>query len=138
MPGVQREFGRFCVVGASGYAVNLAVYATVVDEIGFAAAAAVSFAVAASNNYVWNRLWTFGARRERVASQGTRAVGVSLLSLGANQLCLLALVAAGAEHLAAQAAAILLVTPFSFVANKLWAFAEGGRLADLSTQAAKS
>jgi putative flippase GtrA len=138
MPGVQREFGRFCVVGASGYAVNLAVYATVVDEIGFAAAAAVSFGVAASNNYVWNRLWTFGARSERVASQGTRAVGVSLLSLGANQLCLLALVAAGAEHLAAQAAAILLVTPFSFVANKLWAFAEGGRLADLSTQAAKS
>jgi putative flippase GtrA len=138
MPGVQREFGRFCVVGASGYAVNLAVYATVVDEIGFAAAAAVSFAVAASNNYVWNRLWTFGARRERVASQGTRAVGVSMLSLGANQICLLALVAAGVEHLAAQAVAILLVTPFSFVANKLWAFAEGGRLAELSTQAAES
>jgi len=55
-----------------------------------------------------------------------------MLSLGANQICLLALVAAGAEHLAAQAVAILLVTPFSFVANKLWAFAEGGRLAERS------
>ncbi len=48
---------------------------------------------------------------------------VSGLSLGANQLFLLALVAAGAGHLAGQAAAIVLATPFSFAANKLWAFA---------------
>jgi len=33
------------------------------------------------------------------------------------------LVAGGAGHLAAQAVAIVLATPFSFVANKLWAFA---------------
>jgi putative flippase GtrA len=34
------------------------------------------------------------------------------------------LVAAGAGHLAGQAIAIVLATPFSFAANKLWAFAE--------------
>ena len=56
--------------------------------------------------------------------QGARALLVSGLSLGANQLFLLALVAAGAGHLAGQAAAIVLATPFSFAANKLWAFAE--------------
>jgi putative flippase GtrA len=55
---------------------------------------------------------------------------VSGLSLGANQLFLLALVAAGAGHLAAQAVAILLVTPFSFTANKLWAFADAPGRAD--------
>jgi putative flippase GtrA len=48
---------------------------------------------------------------------------VSALSLGANQLFLVVLVAAGAGHLAAQAVAIVLATPFSFAANKLWAFA---------------
>jgi putative flippase GtrA len=37
------------------------------------------------------------------------------------------LVRANAHHLPAQAIAILLVTPFSFAANKLWAFADGGR-----------
>jgi putative flippase GtrA len=50
-------------------------------------------------------------------------VVVSALSLGANQLFLVVLVAAGAGHLAAQAVAIVLATPFSFAANKLWAFA---------------
>jgi hypothetical protein len=38
-----------------------------------------------------------------------------------------AAVAAGAGHLAGQAAAIVLVTPFRFAANKLWAFAEAER-----------
>lgn len=123
-----RQFARFCVVGASGYAVNLAVFATLVEELGYVAAAVVSFFVAAASNYVWNRLWTFEARQERVATQSLRALGVSALSLGANELCLLALVEAGAGHLSAQAVAILFVTPFSFVANKLWAFGDTRRV----------
>jgi putative flippase GtrA len=63
---------------------------------------------------------------------------VSALSLGANQLFLLALVAAGAGHLAAQAVAIVLATPFSFAANKLWAFAAApspGELQPVTLQA---
>jgi putative flippase GtrA len=125
---VGRQFVRFCAVGASGYVVNLAVYASLLEAgLGYVAAATVSFLIAASSNYVWNRLWTFGAKQERVASQSLRALGVSALSLGANQLCLLVLVEAGADHLGAQAVAILLVTPFSFAANKLWAFGAEGR-----------
>jgi putative flippase GtrA len=119
------EFVRFCLVGASGYAVNLAVYAAMLAVgLHYLSAAAVSFLVAATSNYVWNRVWTFGARNERLLGQSTRALAISGASLGANQLFLLALVGAGAGHLAAQAVAILLVTPFSFAANKLWAFAE--------------
>jgi putative flippase GtrA len=60
-----------------------------------------------------------------VLGQDARALTVSALSLGANQLFLLAFVSAGAGHLGAQAVAILLATPFSFAANKLWAFADG-------------
>jgi hypothetical protein len=59
-----------------------------------------------------------------VLGQGACALVVSALSLGANQLFLVVLVAAGAGHLAAQAVAIVLATPFSFAANKLWAFAD--------------
>lgn len=122
------QFARFCAVGASGYAVNLAVYAAMLAlGLHYLAAAAVSFLVAALSNYVWNRLWTFQARGERLLGQSARALTVSSLSLGANQLFLLALVGAGADHLAAQAVSILLVTPFSFAANKLWAFAEDAR-----------
>ena len=134
-----RQLVRFCVVGASGYAVNLVVYASLLDaEVGYIAAATVSFLVAASSNYAWNRHWTFQAKQERVASQGLRALGVSAASLGANQACLLALVATGADHLSAQAVAILLVTPFSFVANKLWAFTAGDRRTEVAVQSAES
>ena len=93
----------------------------------YLAAAAISFLVAAGSNYAWNRTWTFRTSGAPVLGQGARALFVSGLSLGANQLFLLAFVAAGAGHLAGQAVAILLVTPFSFTANKLWAFAESGR-----------
>jgi dolichol-phosphate mannosyltransferase len=128
-----RQLVRFCAVGASGYAVNLVVYASLLAAgVGYIAAAAISFLVAASSNYVWNRLWTFQAKQERVAAQGLRALGVSAVSLGANQLCLLTLVASGADHLPAQAVAIVLVTPFSFVANKLWAFTPRGRQTELA------
>jgi putative flippase GtrA len=117
-------FVRYCLVGASGYAVNLAVYSALLTAgVHFQIAATIAFLVAASSNYQWNRVWTFGTRRARILQQGVRALAVSALSLGANQLFLVALVAADAGHLPAQAAAIVLVTPFSFVANKLWAFA---------------
>ena len=122
---LESEFLRFCAVGASGYAVNLAVYAALLEAgLHYLAAAAISFLVAAVSNYVWNRTWTFRTSAAPVFGQGMRALIVSGLSLGANQLFLLVLVSAGASHLAAQAVAIVLVTPFSFVANKLWAFAQ--------------
>lgn len=127
---LESEFVRFCAVGASGYAVNLAVYAALLAAgLHYLGAAAVAFLVVALSNYAWNRAWTFRASGAPVLGQGTRALVVSALSLGANQLFLVVLVAAGAGHLGGQAVAILLVTPFSFTANKLWAFTEPGRSA---------
>jgi dolichol-phosphate mannosyltransferase len=122
---LESQFLRFCVVGASGYAVNLAVYAALLAVgLHYLAAAAISFLCAALSNYVWNRTWTFRTSAAPIVGQGARALTVSALSLGANQLFLVVLVAAGAGHLVAQAVAIVLATPFSFAANKLWAFAE--------------
>jgi putative flippase GtrA len=129
---LESQFARFCAVGASGYAVNLAVYAALLAAgLHYLAAAAIAFLVAATSNYAWNRAWTFGTSGAPVVGQGARALLVSALSLGANQLFLLVLVAAGAGHLAGQAVAIVLATPFSFVANKLWAFAEPARVGEL-------
>jgi putative flippase GtrA len=121
----ETEFLRFCAVGASGYAVNLVVYAALLAAgMHYLAAAAIAFLVAAVNNYLWNRHWTFRTVGVPVLGQGARALVVSALSLGANQFFLYVLVAAGAGHLGGQAVAIVLATPFSFAANKLWAFAE--------------
>ena len=118
------ELVKFCVVGASGYLVNLAVYVALLRSAGlhYLPAAGCSFLAAATNNYGWNRLWTFRAQRGHVYFQGLRFLVVSLLSLGANLLALHGLVGLGAGKIFAQAVAIVLVTPLNFLGNKLWAF----------------
>src|SRR5919202_347055 len=118
------ELVKFSIVGASGYVVNLAVYVALLRGAGlhYAAAAACSFAVAVTNNYTWNRHWTFRGHRGHLYYQGLRFLIVSLVALGANLAILRALVALGAGKIAAQALAIVLVTPLNFVGNKLWSF----------------
>jgi dolichol-phosphate mannosyltransferase len=115
---------KFCVVGATGYAVNLGVYAALVEGAGlhYLGAAVCSFVVAVTNNYTWNRLWTFRDERGHVALQGAKFLIVSLAALGANIALLALLVAVGMPKIPAQAVAIVLVTPLSFLGNKLWSF----------------
>ncbi|HEX6702914.1 MAG TPA: GtrA family protein [Gaiellaceae bacterium] len=118
------QLAKFCCVGASGYAVNLGVYTILLRWAGlhYLAAAVCSFAVAVTNNYLWNRLWTFRGERGHFAYQGLRFLVVSMLALGANLICLRVLVALGLGKIVAQAIAIVLVTPLNFVGNKLWSF----------------
>jgi putative flippase GtrA len=115
---------KFCVVGFIGYAVNLGVYAALVHgaSVNYLLAAVCSFAVAVTNNYAWNRLWTFRGQRGHVVLQGARFLIVSLAALGANLAVLALLVALGLPKVPAQAVAIVLVTPLSFLGNKLWSF----------------
>jgi putative flippase GtrA len=115
---------KFCVVGATGYIVNLAVFTLLVTlvDVHYIPAAVCSFLVAVTNNYTWNRLWTFRAQRGHVAYQGMRFLVVSTLALGANLLVLHLLVTLGLDKVPAQAIAIILVTPINFVGNKLWSF----------------
>ena len=85
-------------------------------------AAVCSFVVAVTNNYVWNRVWTFRRQRGHLVFQGFRFLLVSTIALAANLVFLSVLVAFGVPKLPAQAIAIALVTPWNFVANKLWSF----------------
>jgi putative flippase GtrA len=115
---------KFCVVGGTGYVVNLAVFTLLVAvfDVHYIPAAICSFLVAVPNNYTWNRLWTFRSQRGHVAYQGMRFLVVSTLALGANLLVLHLLVTLGLGKVLAQAIAIILVTPINFVGNKLWSF----------------
>jgi dolichol-phosphate mannosyltransferase len=118
------ELLKFSVVGLSGYIVNLAVYVALLKAAGlhYLPAAVCSFVVAVTNNYLWNRLWTFRSSRGHVYYQGMRFLVVSLAALGLNLAILRVLVGLGTDKILAQAVAIVLVTPFSFSANKLWSF----------------
>ena len=117
------QLAKFVTVGLSGYLVNLAVFATLVHfGVHYLLAAVCSFLVAVTNNYTWNRLWTFRHQRGQLVHQGLRFLVVSTIALGANLLFLQILVALGVGKVVAQAIAIVLVTPINFVGNKLWSF----------------
>ena len=118
------ELGKFAAVGASGYVVNLVVYSLLLlaFDVPYQLAAVGAFLVAVTNNYTWNRLWTFRGRRGRVVFQGVRFFVVAVSALVANLIVLELLVRLGVDEVLAQAIAIVLVTPVNFVGNKLWSF----------------
>ena len=116
---------RFCLVGASGYAVNLAVFAATLTFLGahHIVAAVVAFCVAWLNNFALNRHWTFRSTVGASAlGQGARYLTVSVASLGMNVVMLEALVRGGMAEIPSQALAIALVTPVVFLLNRRWAF----------------
>jgi putative flippase GtrA len=116
------QLAKFGIVGASGYAINLAVYAALLG-IGAHKAAFVSFVVAAVSNYWWNRHWTFAQQKGHFGFQGIRFFLVALAALAVNQLWLLLFLdVLGLGKIVAQAISIVLVTPLNFLGNKLWSF----------------
>jgi putative flippase GtrA len=116
------QLAKFGVVGASGYVINLAIYAALLG-IGAHKAAIVSFVVSAASNYWWNRHWTFASQKGHFGLQGARFFVVSAVALAVNQLWLLVFLDwLDWGKIVAQAVAIVLVTPLNFIGNKLWSF----------------
>src|SRR5258707_394078 len=119
------QLAKFGIVGASGYGVNLAVYALLLKQahLHYLLAATGSFLVAATNNYTWNRLWTFRRQRGHIAYQGLRFLIVAVIAYVANLGLLTGFVEVlGMGKIISQAVAIVLVTPLNFIGNKLWSF----------------
>jgi dolichol-phosphate mannosyltransferase len=116
---------KFGLVGASGYIVNLAVFALLVKaaSVHHIVAAVLSFGVAVTSNFILNRVWTFQARAGHAGFQAARFFTVSVGALGVNLIVLYGLVdLANAPTVASQAIAIAAAMPFNFVGNKLWTF----------------
>lgn len=126
-PSNWLQLFKFGLVGGSGYLINLAVFALLAGSFGahHSIAAVGAFAVAVTNNFLWNRHWTFGSSEGPAGFQAARFFAVSLAALVLNLIVLEALLATGVlGELAAQAIAVAVAMPFNFVGNRLWTFAE--------------
>jgi len=123
-PGNWLQLMQFGLVGASGYLVNLAVFALVngLLDIHYIGAAIIAFAVAVMNNFWWNRHWTFDAKQGHAGFQAARFFTVSVLALVVNLVALKLLVNGGMSELPAQAISVAIAMPFNFIGNKLWTF----------------
>jgi dolichol-phosphate mannosyltransferase len=128
--GVRRrhnwlQLGRFATVGASGYVVNLAVFAACVHLLGidYRVSSVLAFLVSVANNFWLNRHWTFDAKHQHAAFQAVRFFTISLIAFAFTYVVLVALVSgAGMSKVVAQAIAIVAGTPLSFIGQKLWSF----------------
>ncbi len=118
---------KFGIVGGSGYLVNLVVFALLAGilDVHHLLAAVGAFCVAVSNNFLWNRYWTFSPGDGSAGFQAARFFVVSVAALGLNLIVLEALLAGGEiGELTAQAVAVAVAMPFNFLGNKLWTFAQ--------------
>jgi putative flippase GtrA len=116
---------KFCAVGASGYVVNLCVFAACVELLGVhhLIAATAAFVVAVMNNFWWNRHWTFRAGGGRAGFQAARFFTISIAAfLFAAAILEILVSVAGMAELPAQAISIVAATPLNFIGNKMWSF----------------
>jgi putative flippase GtrA len=119
----QAQLLRFCVVGASGYAVNILAFGVALAlSVEQLVAAGIGFMFAVASNFWCNRNWTFAADHRGLAMQALRFFTVSVAA------CLLALAildlltGTGVPAMAAQPASVMAVLPLSFLGNRTWSF----------------
>jgi putative flippase GtrA len=119
------QLARFCLIGGSGYVVNIVVFGACVRVLGLDThvAATIAFLGAVGNNFVWNRRWTFPHRGPDARQEVMRFLLVSVCAFLVSISVLTALVTlARVPPIPAQMLSIVLAMPLSFVGNKLWTF----------------
>jgi len=131
VPGVRSatrddwaQLVRFCLVGGTGYFINLAVFGVLVHGFGVhhLVAAVGAFGVAWTCNFVFNKYWTFRRHDRTAFQQAWRYLAVSVAAMAVGLVILDVLVQADLPRLAAQAIAIAAVTPLNFLLNRRWSF----------------
>lgn len=129
------KYLKFAFIGGIGALINLVVLWTAAEVffVYYLWAAVLAFVIADTNNFIWNRLWTFRSKGNLLA-QYSQFLVVSMDGLMLNLILLKALVEeflpalgigedkASVYLVVAQVIAIFLVSLFNFAANSLWTF----------------
>ena len=80
------KFIKFCVVGASGMIIDFGTTWVLKEKVNLNKyiSNSTGFILAATSNYVLNRLWTFHSSDPHIAIQYSSFIGISLIGLGIN------------------------------------------------------
>lgn len=117
---------RFCIVGATGYLVNCAMFQVAAGTLGidYRLAGVMAFGAAVGNNFGWNRRWTFRGCARPALRQAARYLALSIAVLALTLTLLDVLVTVWQmSSLAAEALATAASTPVGFLGSRRWAFA---------------
>lgn len=85
---IVMRFIRFGIVGASGMIVDFGVTWLCKEKLCWNkyVSNSLGFILAATNNYFWNRLWTFHSESVEIAREYSTFVLIALVGLGLNNL----------------------------------------------------
>jgi len=117
---------KFGVVGFSGLIVDFSVTYILKDKLAVQkyVSNAAGFVIAASTNYVLNRIWTFDSHNPEIGIEYTKFFVISAIGLGINSLVLWFLVGKLKKHFyVSKLFAIAITTFWNFFANLLYTFA---------------
>lgn len=123
-------FAKYALVGIVGTAIDVGSLYVFVDilHIPVLVATAGSFLLAAVNNFVLNKFWTFQNNNRAVRKQFIKFLIVSSVGLLLTEACMAVLVfALTLWYIASKLVTSAIVLAWNFLANKYWTFKDAMR-----------
>jgi len=117
---------KFGIVGFSGMIVDFGITIICKEKLKIQkyVSNAIGFTVAASTNWLLNRIWTFASNNPQILSEYLLFLGVSVIGLGINTLILWLLTdKVRLNFYLSKVAAIGITTIWNFLANNHFTFA---------------
>jgi putative flippase GtrA len=80
------KFLKFCVVGFSGMVIDFSTTWLLKEKakVNKYVANSTGFILAATSNYIWNRIWTFQSENSQIAVEYLSFILISVAGLGIN------------------------------------------------------
>ncbi len=125
MPEIFFKFIKFALVGSTGLIIDFGTTYLLKEKIKINKfiANGVGFSLAASSNYLWNRLWTFHSHNPEIFFEYTSFILIALIGLGINTTVLWILTRSSKRNFyLAKAFATLVTVIWNFSANFLITF----------------
>jgi len=119
------KFLKFGIVGASGVIIDFGFtyLCKEIFKIQKYLANAIGFTIAASSNYVFNRIWTFHSLNPEIGLEYSKFLFISLIGLGINTIILWTLVSKFNKNFyVSKLFAIAVVTVWNFFVNLIFTF----------------
>lgn len=122
---MYKQLIKFLAIGFLGMIINLLVFYLLVELIGilYIVGAVISYIAGITNNFFWNKHWTFQSKERKYKEQYIKYLIISISSLVINLIILSILVEIfNLWYMFSQAAAVTIAGLNNFFWNKYWTF----------------
>ena len=115
---------KFSIIGLSGTVIDFSVLTLLVELAGFniLIANAISFIFGATNNFVWNKFWTFRNKERKFRKQFFKYLTVAFIGLIINTALMHLFITLGLHYLIAKVVIAAIVVIWNYNGNKFWTF----------------